>query len=196
MNKRILRLALPNVVSNLTVPLLGAVDAMLMGHQPDAKHFLAGVAIATAIFNAVYWGFGFLRMGTTGMTAQAFGAEDHRESLRILARGLVVALTASVFILALHVPLEHLGMSLMEGGPDAKAIGRSYYYVRIWAAPATLSLYVFYGWFFGRQDSFTPMFLSILINVANIGLNLLFVYGFGMQEKGIALATLIAQYLG
>lgn len=196
MNRRILQLAVPNIVSNLSVPLLGAVDAILMGHQPGAERFLSAIAIATAIFNFLYWGFGFLRMGTTGLTAQAFGAEDMKESLLILGRGLTVAAGGSVLILLLQSPIASAGLWLMEGSDAAKEIASSYFDIRILAAPATLGLYALHGWFLGMQNALIPMVLSIAVNIFNIGFNLLFVYGFDMQAEGIAWGTVLAQYIG
>jgi len=196
MNREILRLAIPNILSNLSVPLLGLVDTALMGHQEDASLYLGAVGIATAIFNVLYWSFAFLRMGTTGLTAQAFGQQKETEALFVLGRGILVALVGGVLLIALQVPIEWAGMQVMEGSEEAKEIGRGYFYVRIFAAPATLALYVFYGWFLGMQNAVIPMILSIAINIVNIGGNFLFVYGLDMKAEGIALSTVIAQYVG
>lgn len=196
MNREILRLAVPNIVSNLSVPLLGLVDTILMGHLPEADIYLGGIAIAASIFNVLYWSFGFLRMGTTGLTAQAYGAKQGLESQLVLSRGLLVAAIGGLLMLALQVPIEWGGMALMEGSDSAKEIARSYFYIRIFAAPATLGLYVFNGWFLGMQNSVIPLILSVAINLTNIGANLLFVYVFDMKAEGIALGTVCAQYLG
>ena len=195
MDRTILRLAIPNIVSNLSIPLLSAVDAALMGHLPGAEAYLSAIAIATGIFNFIYWGFGFLRMGTTGLTAQAYGARDEKESMLIMGRGMMVALGGSFLILLLQVPLARAGFWFMDPAPEAEQIARDYYDVRILAAPATMSLYVFHGWFLGRQNAVFPMVLSIVGNVANIGLNLWFVKGMGMAAEGIAWGTVGAQYL-
>ena len=194
MNREILRLAIPNILSNLSVPLLGLVDAALMGHLPNAQLYLGAIAIAAAIFNILYWSFGFLRMGTTGLTAQAWGAEKGQESLLVLGRGLFVALGLGFLLIFLQIPVEWAGLALMEGSPEAKEIASSYFFIRIYAAPATLALYVFHGWFLGMQNAIIPLGLSILVNVVNIGANFLFVYGFEMGAEGIAWGTLIAQY--
>lgn len=195
MDRTILRLAIPNIVSNLSIPLLSAVDAALMGHLPGAEAYLSAIAIATGIFNFIYWGFGFLRMGTTGLTAQAFGAQDQRESMLILGRGMLVAIGGGLLVMLFQAPLAQVGFWFMDPAPEAAVIARDYYDVRIYAAPATLSLYVLHGWFLGRQNAFFPMVLSIVANVTNIGLNLWFVEGMGMAAEGIAWGTVGAQYL-
>ena len=194
-DRGILRLAIPNIISNLSVPLLSAVDAALMGHLPGAEAYLSAIVIATGIFNFIYWGFGFLRMGTTGLAAQAFGAGNGAESLLILGRGLLVALGGGLLILLAQVPLAWAGFGLMNPAPEAAMIAEEYYDIRIWAAPATLALYVLHGWFLGMQNSIYPMLLAILANVLNLGLNLWFVQGLGMAAEGIALGTVISQYL-
>lgn len=195
MDRTILRLAIPNIISNLSIPLLSAVDAALMGHLPGAEAYLSAIAIATGIFNFIYWGLGFLRMGTTGLTAQAHGAKDEQEEVLILGRGMLVALLGSALVLVFQVPLARVGFWFMDPAPEAAEIARGYYDVRIFAAPATLSLYVLTGWFLGKQNAIFPMVLSILGNIANVGLNLWFVKGMGMKAEGIAWGTVGAQYL-
>lgn len=195
-DRTILKLAVPNIISNLSIPLLSAVDAALMGHLPGAKAYLSAIVIATGIFNFIYWGFGFLRMGTTGLSAQAYGAGDTTESLLILGRGLLVAICGGVLLLLVQGPLAQVGFWFMDPAPEAGEIARGYYDIRIWAAPATLGLYVLHGWFLGMQNAVYPMVLAILANVLNLLLNLWFVQGMGLAAEGIALGTVISQYLG
>lgn len=195
MNRRILSLALPNIVSNITVPLLGMVDLAIVGHY-GGDVLIGAMAIGTAVFNLIYWNFGFLRMGTSGFTAQACGARDLAESVRVLVRGLAVALGVAVLILVLQVPLLKGAMWLMEGGPEVKAAASDYFRARVWAAPATLGLYVFMGWFIGMQNARTPMAVSIAVNLVNIGCSLLFVAVFGLGIAGVAWGTVAAQWSG
>jgi len=196
MNREILRLAIPNILSNLSVPLLGLVDTALMGHLDNAERFLSAIAIASAIFNILYWSFGFLRMGTTGLTAQAYGAQREQEAFLTLGRGLMVAMVGGIILVVCQHPIGWAGMEIMEGSEDAKNIARSYFDIRIFAAPAALGMYVFNGWFLGMQNAIVPLILSIVINVVNIGANFIFVVGYGMDAEGIALGTVIAQYTG
>ncbi len=196
MNKEIFRLAIPNVLSNLSIPLLGLVDAALMGHLEDAGKFLSAVAIAIGIFNVLYWSFGFLRMGTTGMTAQAFGAGKDQESIMVLFRGLTLAVLVGLVLVALQNPIAWAGLELMEGSEEAKTVAREYFFIRIYAAPAALTLYVFNGWFLGMQNAVIPLVLSLVINLVNIGANFLLVIEYDMAAEGIAWGTLAAQYSG
>ncbi|MEO0469829.1 MAG: MATE family efflux transporter [Bacteroidota bacterium] len=195
MNRTILRLAIPNILSNLSVPLLGIVDTALMGRM-ETESYLGAIALGSIIFNFIYWGFGFLRMGTTGMTAQAYGSEEQLEAATILGRGLWVAGVAGVVILFTQVGIEVLGFQLMQGKEAIKDLGRSYFYIRIWAAPATLAGFVLTGWFLGMQNARIPMIMTVLLNLFNIIFNMVFVYGLGMKSDGVALGTVIAQYLG
>ncbi len=166
-----------------------------MGRQEDA-YYIGAIAMGSMIFNFIYWSFGFLRMGTTGLTAQAFGRKDAPEIMTILGRSLVLAFAGSLLVLALQIPLEKVSLWLVEGTPEVKAVASEYFYIRIWAAPATLGLYAFMGWFFGMQNAIYPLILTIVINVVNIVLNFAFVYGLGMQADGVALGTVFAQYAG
>ena len=195
MNKQIIRLAIPNIISNLTVPILGAVDIALMGRLESEQH-LGGVAIGAAIFNMLYWGFGFLRMSTTGLTAQAHGANHQRESILILTRGLFVALVVSVLLILIQSYIAKISFYLIDASTEVERLARQYFYVRIYAAPAALSIFVFHGWFLGVQNAKYPMIITILMNVLNIGLNLFFVKAMGLKSNGVALGTVIAQYLG
>ncbi len=195
MNRQILRLALPNIISNVTVPLLGMVDLAIMGHL-GSEVYVGAIALGVIIFNFIYWGFGFLRMGTSGFTAQAYGARDLREMTVILARSLVVALGAGLLIVLLQKPIISLSFYLIQGTEEVEALAKQYYSIRIWSAPATLCLYAFTGWFLGMQMARMTMIIAITVNVLNIGLNFVFVYGLGMKVEGVALGSLLAQYGG
>lgn len=193
MNRRILRLAIPNIVSNLTVPLLSSVDTALMGHMKNPAQ-LGAIAVGSMIFNFLYWGFGFLRMGTTGLTAQAFGRKDNREIIAILGRGVVMAISVAIVLFLLQRPILWLSFLLVDSSREVETMAKVYFNIRIFAAPATLSLYAFHGWFLGMQNARFPMFLAVFGNLVNLGANLLFIYGFGMKSEGVAMGTVVAQY--
>ncbi len=195
MNKQILKLAIPNILSNLSVPLLGAVDTALMGHLGDA-YYIGAIAIAGIIFDFIYWGFGFLRMGTTGLTAQAFGNEDHTEIHLTLVRALLVAAVMGILLIVFQTIIASIGFTLVQTTPEVEEHAKIYFFIRIFDAPATLALYAFQGWFLGMQNARFPLYITLLVNFVNITLNLLFLYGFDMKTDGIALGTLIAQYIG
>ncbi len=195
MNKQILNLATPNIISNITIPLLGMVDLAIMGHL-DSEKYLGAISLGSMIFNFIYISFNFLRMGTGGFTAQAFGKGDKNELLHLLARSLFIGLLCGLFLIIIQVPIERIGFYLIEGSQEVEELAANYFYIRIYAAPATIGLFALTGWFIGMQDAKTPMFIAILINVINILLNLLFVYKFNMTSNGVALGTLISQYTG
>ena len=194
MNKEILRLAIPNIISNISVPLLSTVDTALMGRM-SALH-IGAVGVGAMIFNFVYWNFGFLRMGTTGMTAQAFGKKNDAEIIITLGRALLVVLVLALLVLMFQYPIGEFSFYLMNATEDQYPLLRKYFYIRVWAAPATLALYAFMGWFFGMQNAIYPMILTIAINVVNIGLSFYLVAYWGMDVDGVAYGTLIAQYFG
>lgn len=195
MDRSILRLAIPNIVSNITVPLLGMVDMAVVGHL-DSEDYIGAIAIATTIFNFIYWNFAFLRMGTSGFTAQAFGAENKQEQANSLLRSLVIALSAGILIALLQSFILRLGFFFFDAEGAVKVYAAEYFRIYIYAAPAILGMYAFNGWFIGMQDAKTPMFIAIGINIVNIGLCLFFVYVLNMKIEGVALASLCAQYLG
>lgn len=195
MNRKILALAIPNIISNITVPLLGMVDLGIVGRLGDDA-LIGGIAVGGAVFNFLYWNFGFLRMGTSGFAAQAYGARDLREAAGVLVRALSVAGLVALLLWLLQQPLLEGALRLMDGSPQVEAAARRYFRVRIWAAPATLSLYAFTGWFIGMQNSRIPMGISIGINLINIGCSLAAVRGFGMGIEGVALGTVAAQWSG
>ncbi len=194
MNKRILGLALPNIITNITVPLLGMVDMAIVGHL-SGDH-IGAIAIGTQIFNLIYWNFGFLRMGTSGFTAQAFGAERWDEAVKILIRACAIALTIALLIIALQWPISLAVPLIFEGSNHVLNLALTYFFVRIWAAPATLGLYAIKGWFIGMQDSKTPMWIAIALNCVNILLSLLFVLVLKWDIFGVALGTVLANYTG
>jgi MATE family multidrug resistance protein len=195
LNKRILRLAIPNIISNISIPLLGSVDTALVGHL-GAVYYLGAIAVGAMIFNFIYWGFGFLRMGTTGLTAQAYGEHDESESMLTLGRALVVALSGGALLIILQVPVAWLAFKIIAASADVETGARVYFFVRIWAAPATLSLYALQGWFLGMQNARYPMIVVVFVNLTNIVLDILFVRVFGMNVNGVALGTVLSAYSG
>ncbi|MEO0638107.1 MAG: MATE family efflux transporter [Bacteroidota bacterium] len=194
MNKTILRLAIPNILTNLSVPLLGIVDTALMGHL-DSPIYLGAVAIGGTVFSFLYWGMGFLRMGTTGLAAQAFGEKNAAQQALILTHALSVALIAGILLVAFQVPIAHLSFWLIPGEADIMEQAQIYFFIRIFAAPATISLYALNGWFLGMQNARIPMILAITGNIVNIGLSVLLVVHYEMGVAGVAWATVGAQYL-
>ena len=195
MNREILRISLPSIITNITVPLLGMVDVAIVGHIGNAS-YIAAIALGTMVFNLIYWNFGFLRMGTSGMTAQAFGAEDKAEYLNVLVRGIVIALSAALLLIALQYPIAVLCKRWIQSSPETVDLMLTYFYIRIWAAPATISLYVLKGWFLGMQNASSPMWIATIMNVVNIVFSLLFVYVFDAGISGVAWGTVMAQYSG
>ena len=195
MNKKILRLAIPNIISNITVPLLSSVDTIVMGHL-ESPVYLGAIALGSMIFNFVYWGFGFLRMGTTGLTAQSFGSKNEIELSSILYRASFVSIFIGVLIFIFQYPIAELSFYLIDGSSEVEKFAKEYYYIRIFAAPATLALYATNGWFLGLQNAKYPLYVALFVNLLNIILNLVFVYSLDMKVTGVAWATVIAQYFG
>lgn len=195
MNQKILRLALPNIVSNITVPLLGLVDLALMGHL-DSEVYIGAIALGGVIFNFIYWGFSFLRMSTSGFTAQAVGQKNNGNSIMVLVRALLVAAMASIIILLLQIPIAWASFKIIGGSAEVESLARNYFFIRVWAAPATLGLYVFSGWFLGMQNARFPMLIAIVVNLVNIIFSFLFVFVFKMNSNGVALGTVLSQYTG
>ena len=198
MNKRdhqILKIALPAIVTNITVPLLGLVDTAIVGHMGSAA-YIGAVAVGSMIFNLIYWVFGFLRMGTSGMTAQARGRRDFSEVSRLLVRSGWVSLTIALLIVVLQWPVRECMLWFIGPSDDVRPLAVTYFNIVVWGAPAMLSLYSLSGWFIGMQNTRIPMFVSIIQNVVNILASLTFVYGLGMKVEGVALGTVVAQYAG
>jgi MATE family multidrug resistance protein len=195
LNKRILKLAIPNIIANITVPLLGMVDLAIVG-RTGGEQLIGAIAISTTIFNLIYWNFGFLRMGTSGFTAQAYGANDMKESMAILTRGLVIALSLSLLIILFQSPIAYLSEKFINTSPEIMQSALVYFFIRIWAAPATLGLYIIKGWFIGMQNSHIPMIVSILLNIINIFFSIFLAVYLKMGIAGVAWGTVIAQYSG
>ena len=192
-NREILRLALPNIVSNITVPLMGIASTAIAGHWgTDSTATIGALAIGVSIFNFIYWNCSCVRMGTSGLTAQAFGAGDFRECTHMLARAVVVAIAMGLLTLALQSPIGKLALWAMNGDE----MTRAYYYARIWAVPAGILLFGLNGWFTGMQNAVIPMFTAITVNVIHIACSLWFAFGFDLGIVGIAYASVLAQWTG
>lgn len=195
MNRKILQLAIPSIVSNITVPLLGLVDVAIVGHLGSAS-YIGAIAVGGMLFNMIYWIFGFLRMGTSGMTAQVYGKRDLTEVVRTLLRAVGVGLLISLGLWILQSPILRGAFVLIDATEEVKRWASLYFNICIWGAPAILGLYGFAGWFIGMQNSRFPMFIAITQNIVNIAASLCFVFVLGMKVEGVALGTLIAQYAG
>ena len=195
MNRRVLRLALPSILANITVPLVGMVDVGVSGHIGDAVA-IGGMAISTMLFDLLYWNLGFLRVGTGGMVAQALGRRDLASVMKVFTQGIGTALGIALLIFAIQYLYIDIALRFIHCSDQVAALARQYYFIRIWAAPATLCLFVFKGFFIGMQNAISPMAADILVNVANLLLSLLFAVKLGMGFKGIAWAVLTAQYTG
>ena len=192
-DRRILNIAVPSIVSNVTVPLLGLCDVAIMGHVGGAAH-IGAVTVGSMVFNVMYWLFAFLRMGTSGLTAQARGARQLDLTATLLRRSLLVALTIALAVIVMQVPLGMLAFWLMRPTDDVLRLATPYYYICIWGAPATLGLYTLTGWFIGMQNTRIPMMIAIGQNVVNIVASLLLVVVGGMGVKGVAMGTIVAQW--
>lgn len=194
-DQQILKIALPAIVTNITVPLLGLVDTAIVGHMGDAA-YIGAIAVGSMIFNLVYWVFGFLRMGTSGMTAQARGRRDMSEAARLLMRSATISLAITLLILTLQWPLRELMLWLISPTEEVRPLVCTYFNIVVWGAPAMLGLYGLSGWFIGMQNTRIPMYISIMQNVVNILASLTLVYGMGLKVEGVALGTVVAQYAG
>lgn len=195
LNKQILALAVPNILTNLSVPLLSSVDTAVVGHL-DEVYYLGAIAIGSMIFNFIYWAFGFLRMGTTGLTSQAFGNCNDKEVALNLFRPVMIAVVFAIVLIASQYFIAEISFTLITASPNVEKYAREYFYIRIYAAPATLLIYVFHGWFLGLQNAKYPLILLVSVNLLNLVFNILFIYGFGMKSEGVAYGTLLAQYTG
>lgn len=165
-----------------------------MGRLDDPA-YIGAIAIGGIIFNIIYWGFGFLRPGTTGLTAQAFGQDDKKECFNLLYRSSIIGFSLGVIILLMHEPIGHLAFSVLSGSAQVESLASEYFKIRIFAAPAVISVFALRGWFFGMQDAITPMILTISANVLNILISWHLVINLDMSVKGVALGTLIAQWI-
>ena len=211
LHRDILRLAVPSILANITVPLVGMVDIAVAGHLGasggmGAAALIGGISIGTMLFDMLYWNFGFLRGGTGGLTAQAYGryhagAEDAAGDIAVtLKRALGIAFGSGLILVALQWVVVQVAFLLVECSPEVQTLATQYFYIRIWAAPATLSLFAFKGWFIGMQDTVRPMICDLLVNAANILLSIGLAFGYaGLPElgfAGVAWGTLIAQWTG
>lgn len=195
MNRRILAIALPSIVTNITVPLLGLIDITIAGHLGRTE-YIGAIAVGAMMFNLIYWNFGFLRMGTAGMTAQAFGRGDHKGAAHVLLRAVSLAAAIAAAILVLQVPLQWLLLGVIDPSPEVTDFAEQYFYICVWGAPVMLIDMAIKGWFIGMQDSRTPMFMAIGINVANLVISLSAVFLFDMGFRGIPAGTVAAEYAG
>lgn len=194
MHRDVWQLAYPIILSNVSVPLLGIVDTAVVGHLPSPK-YIGAVAIGALIFSFLYWGFGFLRMGTTGFTAQALGVGDGIELRSILARGLIGAALFSLLILMFQWPLKVLAFGLIDASGQVEFLAWEYYQARIWGAPATLANYVIVGWFIGIRNTRAVLIMQLVMNGLNIVLDLWFVMGLGLGVAGVAWASVISEFV-
>ncbi len=193
MNREIIRLAIPNIISNITVPLMGIASTAIAGHWGvDSAATIGALAIGASIFNFIYWNCSFVRMGTSGLTAQAYGARDYAECTNMLARALVVAGVLGVLLVLLQVPIGEAALRIMNGDE----MTRDYFYARIWAVPAGILLFGFNGWFTGMQNAVIPMATAIIVNLIHIGCSFAFAFGLDLGIVGIAYASVLAQYTG
>ena len=195
MNRQILRLAIPSILANITIPLVGLVDTIIVGHISDA-HAIGGIAIGTMLFDLLYWNFGFLRVGTSGMTAQAYGRGDNQHCARLLTQSVTIALVGAVIIWALQWLFVTAVLAVVPCSQQVSAFAREYFFIRIWAAPATLSLMAFKGWFIGMQDTVSPMAIDIVVNVVNMVVSYVLAVYTPLGALGVAYGTLAAQFTG
>lgn len=194
-HRQVLALALPMVLSNITVPLLGLVDAAVIGHLEHAW-YLGGVALGSTMISVTFWLLGFLRMSTTGLTAQAHGAQNPQQLGRVLLQGSVIALGLAALFLLFHRPVAGLIFHFSDASSEVKTYAEAYFYIRAWSAPAALLNFVLLGWLLGTQNARAPMWMVIITNLTNIVLDLLFVLGLGLKVEGAAIASVIADYAG
>lgn len=204
-NKDILKLAIPSILANITVPLVGMVDIAVAGHlDTEAATMIGGIAIGSMLFDLLYWNFGFLRVGTGGLTAQAFGRGDRRECARIFARALGIALACALVLIVIQWLFVKAVFLVVDCTPEVRQLASQYFFVRIWAAPATLGLMAFKGWFIGMQDSVSPMVTDLTVNGMNILMSVVLALGItigrihydGMGFNGVALGTVVSQWTG
>jgi MATE family multidrug resistance protein len=185
----------PIILSNISVPLLGAVDTAVMGHL-SAPYYIGAVALGAMIFNFIFHGFNCLRMGTTGPTAQASGAGDAAEVRAMLGRSLILAAVISACLLALQMPIAWFAFLAIDASPEVESFGETYFLIRVWGTPASLAGFAIIGWFYGLSDARIPLVLQLFTNGLNMALDFLFVFAFGWDVAGVAAATVIAEYAG
>ena len=192
-HRTVLRIALPVMLSNASTPLIGVVDTAIVGRIPDTA-YIAAVAVGALVFTFVFWGFGFLRMGTTGLTAQALGSGDTDELVAGLGRALLISAVVGAALVGLQWPIREIAFALLEASDRTEGLARSYFDIRIWAAPATLANYALLGWFIGLGRTDIGLVLQLVLNLVNIALDAFFVLGLGLDVRGVALGTLFAEY--
>ena len=192
MNREILRIALPNIISNITVPIMGIAGTMIAGHLGDSVATIGALAIGVSIFNFIYWNCSFIRMGTSGITAQAFGAGDNRTTTLMLARAVVVSLVVGLLAIILQRPLGLGALAIMNGN-DLVA---EYFFARIWAVPAGVLLFGLNGWLTGMQNAIIPMIVAVMVNTIHVACSIWFAFPLGMGIVGIAYASVVAQWTG
>ena len=195
LNKEILRLSIPAIISNITVPILGLSDTTISGHL-GSELYIGAIAVGTMMFNVVFWLFGFLRMGTTGLTAQAYGARDNDECRKLLVRACALGLIVGVVILLMHIPIRLLLLLLISPEGQVADYASDYFNICIWGAPALLFNMAVMGWFLGVQNTVVPMIISVSVNIVNIILSLCFVFLFDMGFEGVAYGTMISNWVG
>ena len=205
-NKSILKLAIPSILANITVPLVGMVDIAVAGHlNADAATLIGGIAIGSMLFDLLYWNFGFLRIGTGGLAAQAYGRADRRECARILTRALAISLGIALLLISIQWIFVKAAFLVVDCTPEVRALASQYFFIRIWAAPATLSLMAFKGWFIGMQDSVSAMICDVTVNCMNVLMSILLALGLTFNGltiipsigfAGIAAGTVAAQWTG
>ena len=194
-NKRILWLAIPSIFANIAIPLIGMTDLAIAGRLDDYL-IIGGIAIGGMLFDLLYWNFGFLRLGTSGFTAQAYGRRDFRDAVKIFIEASGAAIISAIIILILQYPLLKYSFYVIPCSPEVEVVAREYFLIRIWAAPAAMLLFVLRGWFIGMQNSINPMIIDLTVTGVNIGVTLLLVMNLKMGIFGLALGTVIAQYTG
>ena len=194
-NKEILRLAIPNMISNIVIPLLGMVDTAIAGRLGDDLN-IAALSIGVTIFSFIFWNCSFLRMGTSGVTAQAYGAGRKNECANTLLRSFWLAFVIAFLIVVFQKPVGHFSLYVMQGSEQVQTLAAEYLFVRIWAVPASITLFTLQGWFIGMQDAKTPMIIAIISVVINVTCSFYFAFGLNMGIAGIAWGSVIAQYFG
>ena len=204
-NQDILKLAVPSILANITVPIVGMVDIAVAGHlDTNAATMIGGIAIGSMLFDLLYWNFGFLRVGTGGLAAQAFGRGDRPECTRVLARALGIALSCALLLIAVQWFFVKAAFVFVDCTPEVQELASQYFFIRIWAAPATLCLMALKGWFIGMQDSVSAMVTDVTVNGMNVLMSVVLALGFsmggwhyeGMGFAGVAAGTVAAQYSG
>jgi multidrug resistance protein, MATE family len=192
-HRAVLAIAVPVMISNVSTPLIGIVDTAIVGRYPNPV-YIGAVAVGSLIFTFAFWAFGFLRMGTTGLTAQALGARDDDELAAGLGRSLLIAVLAGAALILLQWPIRESAFALLGASPDVEHFARGYFDVRIWAAPATLANYALLGWFIGLGRTDIGLALQLILNLTNMALDMFFVLGLGWDVRGVAFGTLLAEY--